>query len=901
MSVVVSVAKGADASYPWRQMGTSAGAGHTGKPGVGYYLSPSLKGGEPPGRWVGEGAADLGFHDGEIVERESFEQLYGEFIDPRDPSGQARLGRAPQQFRPAEEIYAAMLAAEPEATAERRAELLTEAKTQVKTPTHYWDTTLSVGKSVSLLHASALVNAVEAAERGDVEEAAIWESTAGEIWDCIQIGNRVFIDYLQKEAGYTRTGYHGRKADGVEAGRWEDAHQMVVAMFPQHTSRDGEPQLHIHNLWLNRVKTESDGRWRAPDGAGFFAHKGAGAALAAFAMESELSRRAGIRWIYRPGSHGREIAGVPESLMQLFSSRRVSISAVTARLAREFEAQYGHAPDQRALHSMRQFANHVTRRGKEEGALDFVALSRQWEAQVQRTEADALQGLARRLWRSGAGATQSAGAQGTEAGGAEPDQAQPAARVLTTAEKREVMARGLAQVQERKTTWRRPELIWCLGEQLPDHAGAENGEQAAAQLEELAEMVLAGDGGHEVLCLEAPEWPQVPERLRRADGRSVYKPHWTAQYATQAQLTLEERLLAQAQQDAAPRLSPDVAAKLLGADQALLEAQLQAQAQQAQGAEPGTGRGLRLDQKTVLWHALSSGRRVEIMVGPAGSGKTVTAAEAARIWRIADMGQAYGLATSQAARNVLADAGVTMAENTAQFLGHLKEEREARGVRGVAPGSLLILDEASMMSMKDIAAIVRTAATQGCKVLITGDHEQLAAVEGGGGMMMLTRQMGYVQLAEPVRFREEWERDATLRLRSGDVSVLREYDAHARLLGGTYEDAMEQAVRGWLADHLGGKDTLLIARTREQCRELSRRVRDELIVAGEVSSGQHIALRDGAKASAGDLIIARENDHKTEAGSPRRALANGDVLRLDSCQGTWLPVRRRLWPESADR
>lgn len=207
---------------------------------------------------------------------------------------------------------------------------------------------------MSLLHASALVNAVQAAGHGDLDEAARWEAAASEIWECIEIGNRVFIDYLRREAGYTRTGYHGREADGVETGRWEDAHELVVAMFPQHTSRDGEPQLHIHNLWLSLVKTESDGRWRAPDGAGFFAHKGAGAALAAFAMESELSRRAGIRWVYRPGSHGREISGVPESLMKLFSSRRVSISTLTNKLAKQFQAQHGYAPDQRALHSMRQ-------------------------------------------------------------------------------------------------------------------------------------------------------------------------------------------------------------------------------------------------------------------------------------------------------------------------------------------------------------------------------------------------------------------------------------------------------------------------------------------------------------------------------------------------------------------
>ena len=43
------------------------------------------------------------------------------------------------------------------------------------------------------------------------------------------------------------------------------------------------------------------------------------------------------------------------------------------------------------------------------------------------------------------------------------------------------------------------------------------------------------------------------------------------------------------------------------------------------------------------------------------------------------MGEVYGLTTSQAARNVLRDAGVELAANTAQFLGHLRGQRGARG------------------------------------------------------------------------------------------------------------------------------------------------------------------------------------------------------------------------------
>ena len=101
-------------------------------------------------------------------------------------------------------------------------------------------------------------------------------------------------------------------------------------------------------------------------------------------------------------------------------------------------------------------------------------------------------------------------------------------------------------------------------------------------------------------------------------------------------------------------------------------------------------------------------------------------------------------------------------------------------------------------------------------------------------MMLLARRQGYVQLAEPQRFTAAWERDATLRLRAGDVTVLAEYEEHGRLRGGTPEEATEQAYRGWLADYLDGKDTLLIARTEDQARELSRRARDDLIRYGIV-------------------------------------------------------------------
>jgi hypothetical protein len=51
------------------------------------------------------------------------------------------------------------------------------------------------------------------------------------------------------------------------------------------------------------------------------------------------------------------------------------------------------------------------------------------------------------------------------------------------------------------------------------------------------------------------------------------------------------------------------------------------------------------------------------------------------------------------------------------------------------------------------------------------DHQQLQAVENGGGASLVTRTQGHVQLPEPVRFTEEWERSASLGLREGKAAA----------------------------------------------------------------------------------------------------------------------------------
>jgi len=253
-----------------------------------------------------------------------------------------------------------------------------------------------------------------------------------------------------------------------------------------------------------------------------------------------------------------------------------------------------------------------------------------------------------------------------------------------------------------------------------------------------------------------------------------------ARYATTAQLSLEDKPAAHAQTQGAPRLPAELAARRLGADPAVLEAELRGRAHDArQQAAP---RGLRLDQAAAVWHVLTSPQTVEVITGPAGTGKSRVLATAARIWD----GPVFGTATSQNATNELRAAGIQMVANTTRLLADLKSGR-------IPPGSLIVADEGSMISITHLAAITEYAARNGCKLVLAGDQEQLAAVEGGGAMTLLADRLGSVQLAEPVRFTAVWERDASLRLRQGDVTALDEYDQHGRICGAPPDQAMDQA------------------------------------------------------------------------------------------------------------
>jgi conjugative relaxase-like TrwC/TraI family protein len=867
VAVVVTVAKGYDLGYVWKNQGLSE---HQPEKGAGGYYISGAQRGEPPGRWWGPAAKALGFTEGQVVEREPYDAVYQQ----RDPVTGEKLGRARGSYLKFTDHLARLRAAEPHATAERLIELEREAAKATRQPAAYTDVTVSFSKSISVLHASIRENERRGRLAGDQLAVAYWARREQRLQEILHSANRAALDYMQAWAGVTRAGYHGIRVDRQEPGRFEAA-GLIVTSWLQGTSRDGDPQDHIHNQIARITRTFSDGKWRALDTASLRAVMPALQAVAATAVECELTREFGVAWVPRPDARGNEIKGVTQAQMDAYSTRTVQVHEKERELAHAWERRHGRAPNSRQLLHIASDATLQSRRGKDAGEIDWDAAAKRWDA----TLGGELAGIAPAV--SNARGPRADGPHGDAGPG--PGDPEPGGPPSREAQQR-ALDKALVLVSDKHPAWTRHDLLKQLALVLPAetrHMGA-----AAAQelLHGLVDEALSGRDG-DVVCVEAPQWPPLPASLRRElDGCSVYTRPGVARYATAAQLSLENRLIAQARAQAAARLTPEIAAQRLGADPAVLEAQLRERAQDAR--QHTTHGGLRLDQAAAIWHALTSPRSVEVITGPARTGKTRALAAAAKAWG----GSVVGTATSQNATNELRAAGVEVTRNTTKLLANPERIR---------PGSLILVDEGSMVSFGHLAALVDHAARNGCKLVLAGDQEQLAAVEGGGAMMLLADRLGYVQLAEPVRFTAAWERDTSLRLRRGDATALDDYDQHGRIRGAPPEEAMDQAAKAYVASYLAGRDVILTAADWNRCRELSLRIRDDLIHLGLVDATRSVKIAEGAEASAGDLVICRDNDHTLQAGEPGRGLANGDVLRIEALTPDGIMVRRLLGADPA--
>jgi conjugative relaxase-like TrwC/TraI family protein len=728
----------------------------------------------PGASWWGGGAGVLAM-DG-AIERGQFVPLYAKGVRPDG----GYLGR---RFRTQDDIAEAraerLAATEQIADAYERWQAKQRlARSGPQASVAAWDATFSPVKSVSLLWAA-----------GDRHiQQQVWASQLA----AVDAG----LGYLEEHAAFVRAGRNGVRV--------LDTDGLVVARMNEWTSRDGDMQLHTHCVILNRARTSVDGEWRALDGRALLAARAGAGAIYNRVLEAELTRRLGVAWRERPEGL-RELAGVPDELIEAFSTRRRAITAEVDRLASAYEARYGTPPPTAVRHRMAQDATLATRRSKHEPTPDEALHVWERRARERGSELAALP---------------------AQVIGRIPSQhATPSTR-----DELGLLIERLAASD--RASFSRHDLLRAALDVVA--IGDRPADDLRSQADRLVGQLLDSEL---VLALHAEDPLQVGDSFRRADGTSVFTRHARERWALTSTLDREAWLLKVAREPAATTVDSDTI------EQAVRRHRLG------------------VDQATAVNQLLETDDRIGLLVGPAGAGKTRTLRAVVDAWQDGG-GNVVGLTVSQAAAEVLAVEARVRAENTAKWL---YETRHGRWQLPDKP--LLLIDEASMVSTSDLVTLVAQARQASGKVLLVGDPAQLSAIHVGGAFDLLAERHGAARLTEIRRFTQPWEADASHKLRDRDPAAIDAYAMRGRIHGGRLGEIETALFDAWRADALGIDDhglretVLMIVATNDQAAVLSERARHALIAAGHVHDGPTVTLADNL-ASVGDHIVTRRNDRR---------------------------------------
>jgi conjugative relaxase-like TrwC/TraI family protein len=630
------------------------------------------------------------------------------------------------------------------------------------------------------------------------------------------------LRFVEDYALFTREGTGGVRQVNVTG--------LVACSFTHRDSRAGDPDLHTHVAVANKVQT-LDGRWLSIDGRVLHAAAVAVSETYNTALEQHLIAALGVRFAERPGRDRskrpvREVVGVDPSLNQRWSSRRQVIDVRRAELAAAFARDHGRPPSRVEMLQLAQQATLETRDAKHESRT-LAEQRTVWRAEAEQTLGgpDRVNAMLRQVLNPAV-------------------TPMPAATAVWRAR---MADRVLAMVEGHRATWQ----FW--------HLWAETQRQLRgaaihpADTREVAESVVWEAVAQSVRLTPADEPAEVPAELRRVDGASVFTVAGSTQYTSSRILAAEHRLTQAAAQTDGRTLEP--AAVQFGLAKA-----------EAEGTVLDAG------QKEMVRIVATDRRRVQLVIAPAGAGKTTALRVLADTWT-AGGGHILGLAPSAAAAAQLGEATGITADTLARLTWALDHHQPLpHWATQIGSRTLLLIDEAGMADTLTLDTAIGHTLQRGGRVCLVGDDQQLGAIGAGGVLTDLQNTHGAVRLIQLHRFADPDEAAATLLVRDGHTDAIDFYTHRDRIRIGDTASLPDQLLAAWRRDHELGLDALMLAPARRQVVDINHRAR-AIRLAGHPPLLE-VDVADGNQASVGDLVITRRNDRRLAHG--RDWVRNGD-------------------------
>ena len=695
-----------------------------------YYLA----GGEPPGRWWGSAAQDLGLSG--QVDAEAFLAV----MAGRDPVSGEHLGRP---YRDGS--------------------------------VRGYDATFSAPKSVSVLFALGdewIREQVAQAHDQSVEAVLGWV----------------------EDHAHTRLRQHGHIMH-------VDAEGIMVGVFRQHTSRRLDPQLHTHAVIANKVRGP-DGKWLALDARPIICDQRTLSALYHACNRAELTRRLGVEW--EVPEHGiAEIAGVPEEVRVEFSRRTTDIERRLGEKLERFRDNLSREPTAKERWRLEREAVLDSRPGKPRSP-SLTELRQEWRKRVISMGLDPSRLVSEAIGRR-------RGLHG-----------------IDRHEAAHIASEGLQALVQGQSSWRPAELVRELASAVPT--------TVTADAKELAEFLdIMADGVAKTRCADISQPIPKGVALRR-DGRPITEAALDRALTTRSILDEEEYLLDWTRRPVSANRNRAWLSSLAAAD----------------GLSPGQAEAVA---------AVNGYRGLELIVGPAGAGKTTALATA--VSQLQARGRpVFGVAPTAAAAEGLATETGMMADTLDKLLTeHTLSTRPPQPEYELAAGTTVVVDEAGTADTPKLADLARLADEHHWRVILVGDPRQFSAVGRGGMFAHLVDRFGAVELDQVHRFDHRWESEASLRLRTGDPGVLTEYHRYGRIHDGPLETLETEILTAWKEARDRGETVALTANTTETVDRLNTLAQATRIEAGELNPGGGLRVGD-QKLLVGDEVVTRRNDRR---------------------------------------
>lgn len=247
---------------------------------------------------------------------------------------------------------------------------------------------------------------------------------------------------------------------------------------------------------------------------------------------------------------------------------------------------------------------------------------------------------------------------------------------------------------------------------------------------------------------------------------------------------------------------------------------------------------LRPEQKHAVEFVLQSRDRAVSISGAAGTGKTATLQELRR-----------GL--MEGGRVVLAVAPTMSAVEELQKVGFanaITVERLLQDprIRGAIRGKVIILDEAGMVSARQMADLLRLAEECSLRVVFSGDTKQIRSVEAGDALRILEKE-SRLKTVTPTQVQRQTRkdyRDAVEELRRNPERGFAKLDAMGAVREVPISDRFSAIADAY--DSAAGPSCLVVCATHDEIDQVTDAIRERRKAREELGEGialtRHVSL-----------------------------------------------------------